>query len=341
MPYAFRRVWREFSQRLRERLFGSPILFVTGRRAQYERIWRRAADELGAHFVERASDLWEVRRGEQATWICNHQVEIDTPPLLRMLGRKPLVARLLREAGLPLPEQRLLDYRDRARGLAFLRAQEGPIVVKPAHGTGSGMGITTHVLTPREYDRAAILASLHSREILLERQVAGESYRLLCLAGEMIHAVRRTGPRVTGDGSSSIRALAGDLDRDAQFTLRSQGLDAAAVPATGRAILVRSAPVAGYRRDELLTSYDEDVTGLVEGRIVEAAERAARTVRAELVGVDLIAKDPAGPPDAILELNATPGLHHHELPPGNDAAVRVLRYALERAPATHWSGAQG
>jgi len=342
MPYPLRRPWRRFVERLREKTRGPKILFVTGRQAQYEALWRRAAEALGAELAVRAPGLWEVRHGGRATWICNHKVELDSPPVLEICGRKPLVHRLLADAGLPVPEHEVLSWRARERGLAFVARADGPCVVKPATGTGSGMGITTHVETPQEYDRAAILASLHARELLVERQVAGEAYRLLVLGGELVHAVRRSGVRVTGDGRRTVRELAGgDLDRDARFTLKAQGLAADTVPGPSAEILVRSSDPGAWRREELLTAYDADATALLGPAVREAAERAARAVRAELVGVDLITTDPARPlaetGGRIVELNSAPGLHHHEVPPGNDAAQRVLAYVLGKQS----SGAQG
>ena len=55
--------------------------------------------------------------------------------------------------------------------------------------------------------RAGILASLYDRELLIEAQVPGESYRLLVLEGRMVDAVCRRGPRLEGDGVSRIRSL--------------------------------------------------------------------------------------------------------------------------------------
>jgi cyanophycin synthetase len=292
-------------------------------------MWRAIAVARGARFTEMSPDLWEVSLGSAATRIRNHEMEFDNPVILGLAGNKTLVHRLLADAGLAVPAHAVFSLADLRPAHAFLAEHPQGCVVKPANGYG-GQGVTTHVQRPEELTRAALLASLYSAELLIEVQVPGESYRLLVLEGEVIHAVCRRGPRLQGNGSSTVRQLVGgenarrktagelpiEIDRDCVFTLGYQRLSLDSVPGDGAAFAVKSvnAP-AGRKHAEVRTVYTETVTEAICSSIKRDAERAARLVESDFLGVDVIMTDPAVPLRAsggvINEVNTTPALHHH------------------------------
>jgi D-alanine-D-alanine ligase-like ATP-grasp enzyme len=296
--------------------------------AEYREMWRAIADACGGSFTPLADDLWQVEVNGITTRVHNHEMEFDNPVVLRLAGCKTVVHRMLQSAGLPIPEYAVFSLADLDRAQTFLREHPAGCVVKPVNGYG-GQGVTTHVQRPEELKRAALLASLYGRELIVERQVPGESYRLLVLEGETVHAVRRRGPRLRGDGSSTIRQLIEaenivrrqtgdpvlDIDRDCEFTLRYQGLSLDAIPDTGRVVVAKSVndPVRKYT--EVRTVYTETVTDLVCSAIRREAEAAARLVGSDFLGVDIITTDPTVPlrtsGGVINEVNTTPALHHH------------------------------
>jgi len=296
--------------------------------AEYREMWRAAAEKLEGAFTPLADDLWEIEVGSIRTRMHNHQTEFDNPVVLGLAGKKAVVHRLLRGAGLAVPEHAVFSLADLPSAYRFLEAHPKGCVIKPANGYG-GQGVTTHVQQIPEVRRAAILASLYDRELLIEAQIPGESYRLLILEGKMVQAVCRRGPRLKGDGVSTIRSLvtvedalrrgdghAGlDLDRDCLFTLAYQGLAPDSVPAAGREFPVKSVndPVRKYV--EVRTVYNETVTDLICDSIRSDAESAARLVGSDFLGVDVITTDPSVPlaqsGGVINEVNTTPALHHH------------------------------
>jgi cyanophycin synthetase len=316
-------------------------------------MWRAVAEGLGGKLLPLAEDLWEIEVASVKTRINLHQTEFDNPAVLGLAGRKVAVHRLLAGAGLPVPEftEFSLDNLDHA--YRFHVAHPKGCVVKPANGYG-GQGVTTHLQKASEVRKAAILASLYDRELLIEAQVPGESYRLLILEGRMVHAVCRRGPRLKGDGVSRIRSLVEaenarrrasgqpglDLDRDCLFTLDYQGLSPDSVPAQGKAFLVKSVNDASRKYVEVRTVYNEVVTDLVCDSLRRDAERAAGVVGSDFVGVDVITTDPAAPlhqcGGVINEVNTTPALHHHYDPPGARyprVAADVVRALLRRKAA--------
>jgi len=307
----------------------SKQVYVQDRVPEYREIWRAVAEHLGASFGLVDDDLWEIGLGERKTRILNYKLQFDDPVTLEMAGRKPLVFRLLSEKGLRIPEHRVFRLEQLDRAVAFLEGFPGGCVVKPANGTSSALGVTTHVQTRHEVRKAAVLASLYDSELLIERMIPGESYRLLVLDGEVIHAVRRRGPRLVGDGSSSVAelirkensrlALRGEpvlgISRDCLFTLKSQGLSLSSILPTGRTFVVQSVNDFRQRLTEVRTVYNEDVSDVVCDSLKKDAVSAAAFLGSRFMGVDVITRDPTASLEecggAIIEVNTTPGLHHH------------------------------
>ena len=307
----------------------SKQVYVQNRVSEYREIWRAVAENIGANFVLLTDDLWEMRLNGMRTRILNYKLQFDDPVTLDTVGKKPLVYRLLSEKGLRVPYHEVFRLDDLDRAEAFLRRHPKGCVVKPANGTSSGQGVTTHILTRHEVRKAAILASLYDSELLIESMIPGESYRLLVLDRKVIHAVCRRGPRLVGDGISSVAELiraenerlterGEDIlgtDRDCRFTLDYQNLTLSSIPSMGQGFVVQSVNDSRQRRVEVRTVYNEAVTDLVCDAMKKNAEAAAECLRSRFIGVDFITKDPTVPLEesggAIIEANTTPGLHHH------------------------------
>ena len=306
----------------------SGQIYFEQRVKEYREMWVAVAEELGARFSTLADGFWELDVDGRSLRIHNYQLEFDDPVTLSLAGNKPLVHRLLNERDIPTPKHLVFRLAELENAYGFLAENPKYCVIKPADSYG-GKGVSTHVENPREVKRAAILASLYSPDLLMEKQVPGESYRLLILGGRMVHAVCRRGPRLVGDGRLTVGALIerensrlrekGErgfaLDRDCAFTLGYQGLELASTPEKGREFLVKSIDDPARNGQEVRTVYNEVVTHLICGEIRAQAELAARIVRSDFVGVDIITVDPRIPLAAsggvVNEVNTTPALHHH------------------------------
>lgn len=343
-PRYLRRRWRE--QKAHARLGGVPVTAV------YTEIWRRAADEVGASVEDLGSGFIELRKGAVRTRVWLHWVELEDIVTHRLSLDKARVHELLAGAGLPVPEHLEIDYRDLAPARELIARWDGPCVVKPASGTSGGDGVTSGVRTDHELLRARLRASRADSRLLIERQVPGRAHRLMILDGELLDAVRRDPPAVTGDGQSSVaeliaaenrRRLAGGgwegfrlltVDLEAVLTLARAGLKLSSVPAGGEHVVVKTVESQNAPRE------NETVREGISEELVAEAATAAGAVGLRLAGIDLVAPDLSRPMresgGAIVEVNGTPGFQYHYLVAAPEeataVAVPILRRLLDDGP---------
>jgi cyanophycin synthetase len=320
--------------------------FSSRRSAFYARIWSEAAREIGASCVEIGGGVHEVGIDGRRTRVCETYTEIDDPVTLLVAGNKTVVLSMLRREGISVPRFVECDIQDIERAKRFVRKIGKKCVVKPANGTGAGVAVTAGVEATWDLLKAAALASVFGRKILIEELIQGDVYRLLYLHGELLDAVVRRPPTVTGDGRSSIRALikqenalrlekvseraqcALKIDLDMLNCLREQNLSLASIPGEGEIVRVKS--VINENKGWENESAKET---LCKSLIVEGA-RAASVIGARMAGVDVITCDPtvtlSESGGAVIEVNTTPGYYYHYMKKGGPfpVAIYVLKEVL-------------
>lgn len=312
----------------------------------YARLWREAADRLGAICEPLAHGIFQISLGSKRTRVQDSCTALDDPVTLAVAANKALTYRLLVRDGLPVPRHREFNLRHTSDAIAFLEEVGGDCVVKPASGTGAGQGVTTGVRTRKQLGSAAVLAAQLGSDLLIEEQVPGKNYRLLYLDAILLDAVERRPPTVTGDGQTTVRRLIeqanrnrlarGDrnsqvlvtIDPDMLHTLGRQGKTLRSVPEQGESVELKTVINQNFGQDNV------SVMGDVCPAVIEIGARASRAVGVRLAGVDVIAPDMRRPltesGGVVLEVNATPGLHHHSESPGGAVpiAARILETLL-------------
>jgi cyanophycin synthetase len=172
---------------------------------------------------------------------------------------------------------------------------------------------------------------LISDDIIVERYIPGDDYRLLVVDRKLIAAARRDPPQVIGDGQHTVRELVDIVNSDprrgdghatpltrirfdaiALARLESQGLSADSVPEKGRKVVLRNN--ANLSTGGTATDVTDDVHPEVAARAVEAAQM----VGLDVCGVDIVCQTVTRPLEeqsgAIVEVNAAPGLRMHLAP---------------------------
>ena len=270
-------------------------------------------------------------------------------------GEQAPVHRLLGAAGLAIPAYEVFLLTRLEPACEFLRAHPRGCVVKPVKGYG-GQGVTTHVQSPDELKRAALLASLYGYELMIEEQIPGESYRLLVLEGKVIHAVCRRGPRVRGDGQSIHSSAHRGGQRGTAWS-RAAPSSISIVTASSRWDISSCRPSPSLpagrecRREERERSRSQTRRGphrvhrngdrsRVRIHPARRRDRPLASVGSDFLGVDVITTDPTVPLAAaggvINEVNTTPALHHHydaTREPFPAVAIPTLNAILRRKAA--------
>lgn len=318
---------------------------VDARRAQFYRdLWTEAAAASGGSVREIEGQLLEIRAGHVVLRARRNLTSLDDPLTAAIADDKPLVYRLLTDVGLPVPRHRVCAAEDLASAWSFVRSAGRPCVVKPARASGA-IGVTTAVTSRSDLALAMAYGGAFSRELIVEEMVGGGVYRLLYLDGELLDAVRRDPPTVTGDGRATVlqliqaeneRRVAGGieacqalikLDRELRRTLRREGgRTLQSVPAAGETILLKHV-VNDNRREDNVSAAET-----LSPEIVKAGAEAAAAVGTRLAGVDVITPDPSRPlaeaGGVVIEVNQSPGYYYHYFK--REGRVPVATLILER-----------
>lgn len=88
----------------------------------------------------------------------------------------------------------------------------GSLVIKPIDSSAS-RGLTLHVRTESDLDTAIAKARRHSQKVIVEPYVRGEELRFAVIDGRVSMVIHKMKPRVTGDGSKTLRQLIDSLNR--------------------------------------------------------------------------------------------------------------------------------
>jgi cyanophycin synthetase len=309
----------------------------------YERAWRDAAAHVGAAVQALGYNVLEIRLGERWTRVWHHTSSLDDLAAHRVVRTKGLMHRLLAVHGLPTPRHLEFDMSELPKAADFLDAAGRPCVIKPACGTGGGLGVVTGIRTHWQLALAAWNASRWGDHPLLEEQVEGTNYRLLYLDGQLLDVVKREPPFTVGDGALSVCGLIEKLNRerlgqkgalshsqlgidlDVQTTLARQGLSLRSVPAAGTRVQLKTV-INDNSSYENVTARDE-----LCSEILGEAARAVALSGLRLAGVDILCADPTRSlregGGVILEVNSPPGFfwHYHKRDGSFPVALYILR----------------
>lgn len=284
----------------------------------------RAAHGLHIPTMALSGGVIQYGLGRQARWLDSSFTD-QTPTIAAKLARnKVWAAKLLAQAGLPVPEHLAVNSGDEA--VVAAQRLGYPVVVKPANLDG-GLGVAAGLECDEEVRQAFAKARQHSAQILVEKHVFGKDYRLTVFQDEVIWSIERVPAGVWGDGRSTVAELVqvvnadpkrGEgvhaplkrlvLDDEALALLLKQGADAQTVLQQGQFLRLRRTanvasggqPVAVHER--------------VHPDNARLAVRAAQALGLDVAGIDLLIEDVSrswrdcGSNVAICEVNGQPNL---------------------------------
>lgn len=278
--------------------------------------------------------LVQLGWGAQSRLIAAAMTEQTSAIGVDLAGDKDLTKKLLSDAGIPVPKGVVARTPDEAVE-AMEESGGAAFVVKPLDGR-QGKGVSLNLRTPEEVRAAFAVARELSRSVLIEELYEGRNYRALVVNGKLVAASERKPCQITGDGERTIaelieiengNPLRGEghakpltkikIDATLEAHLRKQGIELSDTPRVGESVTL----CAGINLSTGATA--RDVTDEVHASIARMCERAARTLRLDVCGVDLVLEDIAAPlsenQGGVIEINAAPGLRMHHFPSVGEA----------------------
>lgn len=297
-----------------------------------------AAHRLGMQVTPLGKDIFCVGLGRASRWL--HSSITDATPSIGVLLAKDKreTARVLGRCGIPMPRHELAKDEEHAAEIA--QKISYPVVIKPID-QDQGRGVFAGLRSEAALRKAFRAARTFSEHVLVEAHCHGDDYRFTVHGDRVIKIMRRRPGGVWGDGTRTVAELLAqvqasaehqralrrqgklrlELDEEATELLAEQALDAGSVPEAGRFVTLRrksNVSSGGSHATVPLEQVHPDNRAL--------AVRAARLLRLDLAGVDLILPDAAQPwhecGGAVLEVNAQPQIGIRDTP---DIYADILR----------------
>lgn len=311
----------------------------------YRELWRRSARNIGAECDDWDFGYSHITRDGLSTFVRYESVMLNSHLTFNMMDNKALVYRMLAGKGFAVPRHLRFTMDDLTACTEFFKSVSAAVVVKPANGTGGGRGVTTGITSVASLRKAARLAARFARDLLVEEQLGGHSFRLLFLDGEFIDAIRRDPPQVTGDGRHTIRQLARlesakrltanpvtalrplKIDRDCSNRLKALGLSPQSRLEPGQVIGIKMAV------NENCSEQNHSVKSDVHPQTIADLAQLVRDLGVSFAGLDVHCRDISAPLDAgnglISEINTPPGIHYHYCISDRTRVVPVAELLLD------------
>jgi len=263
--------------------------------------------------------------------VCRESLsELTTAVAMSRCDDKAVTQRLLRRAGLQVPDQTVYEALDQAE--AFLTRHKR-IVVKPARGE-QGAGISVDIRDPADLERAVKAAKRICETVILEQFCTGDDLRVVVIDFEVVAAAIRRPAHVVGTGSHTINELIQIQSRRRRAATGGES----SIPMDDET--ERCVRMAGYNMDDVLPEHEtlivrktanlhtggtiHDVTAQLSPALAEAAREGARALDIPVTGLDFLVPDVSGSEYVIIEANERPGLANHEPQPTAERFVDLL-----------------
>lgn len=285
---------------------------------------------IRVNILDEADNYFELTKGGTKI-VCNETLtELTSSIAMSRCKNKNITARVLRKAGLNVPDQHLASTP--SENHAFLE-KHVVIAVKPVSGE-QGSGITVDIRTKNELETAILYAKEVCQGVILEQMVPGQDLRVVVIDSVVVAAAYRRPPYIVGNGKQNIEELIRKLSR--RRSNATNGISK--IPIDKR--LKREIHNNGYVLDDVLGEGEElrvrrepslhfggtlhDTTLTLHPKIKRAAEDAAKALGVPIAGIDMIVDSAEKDKYFILSASERPGLAHHEPQPTAERFIDFL-----------------
>ncbi|WP_055669364.1 cyanophycin synthetase [Desnuesiella massiliensis] len=225
-----------------------------------------------------------------------------------------------------------------------------PIVLKPQFGN-QGKGVFLDIKNEKEALRIYKELRNNFKDIMVERYVQGNDYRVCVIDGEVIAVALRVPPSITGDGIRSVKELIKEFNEDSR---RGEGHEKPLTKVKFNNELINSINSKGYSLNSILEKDKKlilrenanlstggmaiDCTDNICKENIDICKRAAKIVGLNICGIDICCEDISKPikdSGVIVEINAAPGIRMHHYPSSGkerDVAGAIVDMMFKNSP---------
>ncbi|QAA31413.1 cyanophycin synthetase [Clostridium manihotivorum] len=204
-----------------------------------------------------------------------------------------------------------------------------PVVLKPQFGN-KGNGVILNIKDQKSLLKAYKIVSSDYKDIIIERYVKGNDYRVCVVNNEVIAAAKRMPPYIVGDGTNNIKELIKVLNSDPRRgekhekpltkvkmdecllnCIKRQGFSISSIPVKGERVFLREN--ANLSTGGVAIDCTDDISEENKRLCV----RVAKTIGLDICGIDICVEDisiPIQDNGIIVEVNAAPGIRMHHYP---------------------------
>lgn len=278
------------------------------------------------------TDIIEAKLDNHVEYLINYTTRLNSAVTQIIFQDKYYSKNLLQQKGISVPKGSVFRAGEIKEALLFAEKIGYPVVIKPVNAS-QGHFVFANLENENEFVRAFKSIEHYSplRCILVEEYFAGDDHRFLVIADKDIAVVKRTPPKIVGDGQSTIQQLVQaenysrmnprntclceiQIDDDeGKRTLQKQGLTPTSILKNGQVVQLRhNANVSGGGECE-------NILETVHPSYLALAKEIHSFFPSNAFScIDLLIKDVRKQAQAdnyaFCEFNADPGFSLHELP---------------------------
>lgn len=233
---------------------------------------------------------------------------------------KDLTKNLLAKNGIPVPVgKRFLEDTTNGEILEYAKSLGYPVVLKPTDGD-QGVGVVANIQSEDHLSEALLNVRERFPDIVVERYIHGEEFRIFVLEDKVLAALRRIPANVVGDGVHTIRKLIDmknrerkknprlytcliKIDNELKSHAKIAGFSLESIPAEGERVFLRENTNVSTGGDSI------DVTDELPVEIKNTAIKALKAMpEIAHAGIDIIVNPdlPLDEAGFVIEINTVP-----------------------------------
>lgn len=270
---------------------------------------------------------YSLSDGKKEHWFTVARGDKVTEEAIKICMEKPKTYEYLRKRDIPIPEGN--DFSSETSDDEIIKYAEElgfPLVLKPTDA-GSGRGVITDIRTIEQFKQSLnhVRNKLGFKDVIVERFIKGEDYRVYVLGDKVIGAYRREAANIIGDGIHDIQQLIKyknkirsknpfiknrliKIDENLKAFLKQQGKSLTYVPAEGEKVYLRAQGERLSERDPV------DITDEMPDHIKQIAVNAMKSIPGlPHCDVDMLVNEETGE-GFVNEINSRPQISNHLFP---------------------------